>query len=163
MIYKTEPLIRFENLFIKASDASCWEWRGCRNKQGYGKFAAVRQRPSLAHRFSYEAYKGKIEDGKIVRHTCDNPSCVNPAHLIIGTHKDNSRDMVERQRDLAAIEIRREKTKAFWAKVTHCQRGHPFDERNTFIRKGGQRTCRACRNAAQNSKNRIKRMNGESE
>ena len=77
----------------------CWEWKGNRNTTGYGQIRVGRKGPSyLAHRISYELHKGPIPDGKIVRHICDNPSCVNPDHLEVGTHKDNAQDCIDRGR-----------------------------------------------------------------
>ena len=50
------------------------------------------------HRYSYTIHKGDIPEGQVVRHTCDNPNCINPDHLILGTQKDNVKDMLERNR-----------------------------------------------------------------
>jgi len=58
----------------------------------------VKGKTVRAHRVMYECTKGPIPPGMVVRHTCDNPACINPDHLIIGTHKDNSQDMVKRGR-----------------------------------------------------------------
>lgn len=53
-----------------------------------------------AHRVAYEVWVGPIPKGHVVRHTCDNPPCINPAHLVSGTNAENSRDMVDRGRSL---------------------------------------------------------------
>ena len=79
-------------------ETGCWEWQGFKNIDGYGIFG-VHWKRYRAHRIMFEHTHGSIPAGLILRHTCDNPSCVNPEHLIPGTKADNSRDMIERGRD----------------------------------------------------------------
>jgi len=71
----------------------CWEWIGYRNDDGYGKLG-IKGRPTSAHRLSYEINIGPIPDGLCVLHKCNNPACVNPIHLYVGTPQDNMNDMV---------------------------------------------------------------------
>lgn len=66
---------------------------------GYPKFYKNRKY-IVASRYMYELYKGPIPEGLIIRHTCDNRICVNPAHLLVGTYQDNSNDAIERGRTL---------------------------------------------------------------
>lgn len=75
----------------------CVEWRGPRNSEGYGVFKACGDH--RAHRVSYERAHGPIPTGQLVRHTCDNPPCVNPRHLLLGTDADNNHDMMQRGRN----------------------------------------------------------------
>lgn len=75
----------------------CLEFMGYRNSSGYGELT-IDRKFVLAHRLSYELSFGPIPDGLIVRHKCDNPPCVDPDHLEVGTHSDNFRDRDERGR-----------------------------------------------------------------
>lgn len=77
---------------------ACWEWTGGRNK-GYGVIAVHGSKVRIAHDVAWEVHYGRaLPKGRLVRHSCDNPPCVNPAHLLLGTHADNSDDKVERNR-----------------------------------------------------------------
>lgn len=75
----------------------CWEWTGTRDKRGYGRLT-VGNKPILAHRISWEVYKGKIPDGAQVLHRCDNPCCVRPSHLFLGDHDANMADKMAKKR-----------------------------------------------------------------
>jgi hypothetical protein len=74
---------------------TCWLWKGCIGTDGYGQYTNSKDRS--AHRYSYIINKGEIPKGLLIRHTCDVRRCVNPLHLIIGTHQDNMNDMKERR------------------------------------------------------------------
>ena len=76
----------------------CWIWTGAKNSQGYG-YIKHKGKMIKASRVSYEIFKGKFPPELVVRHSCDNPACVNPCHLLLGTHKDNSKDMMMRGRN----------------------------------------------------------------
>lgn len=79
----------------------CWEWKGYVDKNGYAQINGHNGKtfvPIKAHRVSYEIHVGKILDGMIVCHTCDNPVCTNPEHLWIGTQKENGLDRKKKGR-----------------------------------------------------------------
>lgn len=81
----------FSKVKVYESD-KCWPWHGSTNK-GYGQLS-VNGKPKPAHRVSWEIHKSTIPDGMLVRHLCNNPNCVNPNHLMLGTHKENSNDSI---------------------------------------------------------------------
>lgn len=75
----------------------CWEWKGFRLKTGYGKFS-YKRKSYLAHRISWYLFNGPIPDYLCVCHKCDNPPCINPEHLFLGTQVDNIQDMIKKNR-----------------------------------------------------------------
>ncbi len=82
---------------ILINDNDCWIWQKAKHRQGYGNLSYKRI-PRLAHRVCWEVYFGEIPENIKVCHKCDNPSCVNPEHLFLGTQKDNVRDGIEKGR-----------------------------------------------------------------
>lgn len=96
---KTSPPQRFWSKVQKTE--TCWLWRGGVDKDGYGYFQPTPKSKTGAHRFSYQLHTGPIPSGFCVLHNCpegDNPACVNPAHLWLGTHVDNVADKVAKGR-----------------------------------------------------------------
>lgn len=86
--WRRDPAERFWEKVAKGD--GCWEWQGARHAKGYGQFLTDTQ--SKAHRFSWELHFGPIPDGMQVCHHCDNPPCVRPDHLFLGTNQDNVDD-----------------------------------------------------------------------
>ena len=87
---------RFWAKVVKTSE--CWLWTGAKNSTDYGHFRWIDGRTHYSHRISYELTHGPILDGMNVLHHCDNPSCVNPSHLFLGTDRDNKMDSVNKKR-----------------------------------------------------------------
>lgn len=91
-----DPLRRFWSRVRKGD--GCWIWLGKPTPKGYG-IISVDKRHAYAHRFAFALHNGPIPDGLDVLHSCDNPLCVNPEHLFLGTHVDNMADMVAKGRN----------------------------------------------------------------
>jgi hypothetical protein len=81
-------------------NSGCWLWTGCVSPAGYGqlKLGGAGAPVLYAHRTSYQMHKGEIPKGHFVCHKCDVRSCVNPDHLFVGTHSQNMRDCVDKNR-----------------------------------------------------------------
>jgi hypothetical protein len=92
---------RFWRFVDKKSEDDCWHWTGQRLSNGYGRISlgAKKDGSEGAHRVSWKLHNKKdIPDGMYVMHKCDNPSCVNPHHLLVGTPKENTQDMIRKGR-----------------------------------------------------------------
>lgn len=117
---------------VRGQPDTCWLWKGSRDKGGYGRILHGKRIDS-AHRVAWTVTNGPVPDGLWVLHRCDNPACVNPSHLFLGTRTDNVRDMFVKGRGNSAN-----------ARKTHCPKGHEYDAKNTGYAKSGARRCRAC-------------------
>lgn len=92
---------RHAALVSQAGPNECWPWLARKNNNGYGVFGVKvgeRWQNRYAHRVAYEIRFGQLPAGVVLRHSCDNPPCCNPAHLVPGTQADNMQDMVRRGR-----------------------------------------------------------------
>lgn len=88
---------RFEERYIPVPESGCWIWTGHIRTNGYGAMS-IKSKLQYAHRISWELHNGPIPEGLFVLHKCDNPPCVNPDHLFIGTQKDNLQDAFKKGR-----------------------------------------------------------------
>ena len=111
---------------VKKTD-NCWEWTAHKLFNGYGRFS-INKKPDYSHRVSWLIEHGEYPTGKHVLHTCDNPGCVRPEHLVLGTMSDNMAD-------------RDSKHRQYTKKKLHCRHGKPFSYKGRYrIAK----TCKVC-------------------
>jgi hypothetical protein len=111
----------------------CVPFMGQLAPNGYGRIRipGTKNKRGLAHRLTYAIFF-EHPGSKIVRHKCDNPSCINPNHLEIGTQKENMRDRILRGRNP-------------YKNKTHCPRGHEYAGDNLYVTSKGHRQCRICK------------------
>jgi hypothetical protein len=113
-----------------AKGEGCWEWKPRPGHPGYGQFSITGRNRIYAHRYVWQSLRGAIPEKMMVCHTCDNPRCVNPDHLFLGTNSDNQRDSSAKGRHRNS-------------RKTHCKNGHPLSGENLQRNKSGRR-CRIC-------------------
>ena len=127
----TEAIDRLVDKFEIDPETGCWNWTGFRMATGYGTFRYGRD-VKKAHRAAYELVVEAIPGGLEIDHLCRNRSCVNPDHLEVVTHRENT--------------VRGNSQAGLNARKTHCPKGHPYDDANTKWF-DGKRYCRECSNA----------------
>jgi hypothetical protein len=137
---KTTDIKRFWTKVNVRKESDCWEWKTGFFDTGYGAFFLEGQNRG-AHRVSLEIHLGrKLDSDEFACHTCDNPKCVNPKHLFVGTHEDNLKDMAAKKRGRNQYTGREA-----------CSKGHKYTEGSfrVSIRKNGTKetVCRECEKA----------------
>lgn len=124
---------RFWSMVLIPGPNDCWLWQRGVWKGGYGSFR-IADKKYQAHRIAWMLEYGLIPEGYYICHHCDNPSCVNPHHLFLGTQRDNVQDCISKGR-YTAHDVNRNKT--------HCPQGHEYTPENVRLYKG-MRFCRTC-------------------
>lgn len=109
----------FMEFVDKSGPSGCWLWLGVLRPDGYGKLNWQGRQNQRAHRVSYSIHVRPLQSGEVLRHSCDNPPCVNPGHLQPGTHRDNMHDKIRRGRDWTGPRVRGERH--HYAKLTEAQ------------------------------------------
>ena len=130
-----KPTPAIDRLLARAvRQGDCLVVQNASHEDGYS-LVYDRGKKRYGHRVSYEHFKGPIPDDLCVRHTCDNPPCIEPTHLVLGTLAQNNKDMWERGESPRSPHI------------DQCAHGHPYTEENTYRNSQGHRSCRICRRA----------------
>ena len=143
-------LDKIESGSVRLPWSGCWIWMKHIQLHGYG-IIGIRGKTLRAHRVAWEAANGrKVPKGMFVCHSCDVRSCVNPAHLWVGSGHDNLMDASRKGR-LLNCSVNKKKT--------HCPHGHEYSPENTYVSKIGARFCRAC--MAENTRRRDERRRQE--
>lgn len=148
---------RFADYVLPEPNSGCFLWEGSTDRKGYGQLRVARNVLKYATHIALELEGRPVPDGMNACHHCDNPICVNPDHLFIGTQKDNTDDMLRKGRA-----SRPPVAKPGQGMKEFCVRGHPLSGDNLYYPPGNSRyrACREClriRKAAQNAKLKLAR------
>ncbi len=121
----------------------CWIWQRAVDQRGYGH-VHTRVKTTGAHRVVYEQHRGPIPDGLVLDHLCRVPACVNPDHL----------EPVDTRTNI----LRGSAPNIVLSRANKCKRGHEYTPENTYYRRNGTRTCRACERRWKNEKYRMEKL-----
>lgn len=144
-----QPLIKRFFSKVEMHLSGCWHWTGATCRAGYGQLR-VDKKPKMATHVALELHGFERVDNAHALHSCDNPKCVNPAHLRWGSHVENLREMVARGRaDLSGLELGRGINRA---PLKVCKWGHDRTAPGAVTRKFA---CRECLNLAKREKRKV--------
>lgn len=145
----TDAADRFRRHVKTSGPNDCWEWQAQRNHAGYGIFH-YDGRQQRAHRIALAIATGIAPaPGMFACHRCDNPACVNPAHLFVGSPADNTRDAIGKGRFVLPAGPH------YNSRKSACMRGHPLSGDNLVTRADGRRACRQCHRDRKQLKRRV--------
>lgn len=131
---KIDPIVRFHQKYVIDEQTECWNWVAANTgKQKYGIFYNGKNNVK-AHRFSYEYFIGLV-DNLCVLHKCDNPSCVNPEHLFLGTNYDNVLDKIKKNRQCKGESLGKSILKEKHVIEIKKELSNPYNGQITFLSK----------------------------
>jgi hypothetical protein len=139
--------VRFSRWASPEPNSGCWLWEGACDKHGYGQLRFGQGGPGslrYATHIALELAGRPVPPGRFACHTCDNPPCVNPDHLFIGSQKENMADCIAKGRASKPPTA----LKGQGRLTTHCRAGHDLATRGVHVDRNGVQSCKVCRHLA---------------